>query len=532
MLASVGVAALVALCGQAEAQSVPTVLFSNIASDLSSSVPLPNGSDPLVFSNFARPYVSPNGQHWAMVAGSPGSASRNILLVGSVAGISGSAGSSGAAQSTTTVIVNGQSAPTGAGWVVGETFETIRRNISLNDSGRVAFSANTSNLTSADEVLVRLEPLSSSEAPVLVPLLREGDDAFDLAADGVTFGGTLDSVTLAQDGEVSFYSSLSGAVSSADNTAIWFGQTLVARKGVTVPAGQVDVPGVVLSELRDTRYYRSPNALTWVEGITLSTDLSRDRGVMVNGTVVAQEGSILAGSGFDFPVGTNAAGLGEINMGMDGAWFLRGLNPASAQYFVARNGEPVAVVGGAVTPCASEFWSSRVATPAVFYTTIGNGVGDYIVGGASDTLDERFSGVMVLNGRSIVLRSNDPVDLDGDGVAEPNVFIRNFFFDDAALTPDLKLLVVVALKDEFDNQTGKALLIKQLRRSCVADQNDDGNVDLLDLLEFNAAWSQNLGLGGDCLGGDVNADGNVDLLDLIGFLGEWSPAIGVGCAAP
>lgn len=514
--------------GSAGAQSIPTVLFSNLSGDPSTAVPVEAGGSPLNFTNFVRPYVSPNGAHWAMVAGNPGSASRNILLVGSTSGL-GASGNAGAFASTRAVIVAGQAAPVGAPWVDGENFETMRRNISVNNSGQVAFSANTSAATNADEVLVRMEPLVTGVPASFTLLAREGDPAFGLGPDGVTLGGTIDSVSMTQTGVVSFYSTLTGAP-TAENTAIWFGQTLVARKGVTIPTGQFDDPGAVINELRDSRYYRSPEGDRWIEGVTLATDAARDRAIVVNGAVVMQEGSILPGSGFEFPVGTSpSGGVGETNMGMDGSFFVRGVNTAISQFWVTRDGEVVAKVGDPLVPCGFESWSIRPFTPAVYFTSIGNGVGDFIVGGASDVFDERLSGVLVLNGRKVVLRSNDPVDLNGDGVAEPNVFIRNFFFDDAALTNDLKLLVVVNLKDENDVQIGKALLIKQLSRPCLADQNDDGVVDLLDLLAFNAAWSSNLGGQGSCLSGDANGDDSVDLLDLLSFLGAWSASLGGGC---
>ncbi|MBX3385168.1 MAG: hypothetical protein KF768_01210 [Phycisphaeraceae bacterium] len=513
------------------AQSLPTVLFSNLAGDPSLAVPVEVGGSPLNFSNFVRPYVSPNGAHWAMVAGSPGSASRNILLVGPTSGL-GAGGNAGAFASTRAVIVAGQPAPGDPPWVNGEVFETIRRNLSVNNAGQVAFSANTSNVTSADEVVVRMGPLMPGEPPAFTLVAREGSPAFGLGGDGVTFGATLDSVSMTHGGVVSFYSTL-GGTTTALNTAIWFGETLVARKGETVPGGQVDDPGAVINELRDTRYYRSADGTRWVEGVTLATDASRDRAIVVDGEVVMQEGSILSGSGFDFPIGTHSSGgIGETNMGMDGSWFVRGVNSAINQYWVTRNGSTVATVGDPLTPCDFEHWSIRPFTPAVYFTSIGNGVGDYIVGGASDVFDERLSGVLVLNGRSVVLRSNDPVDLDGDGIAEPNVFIRNFFFDDAALTPDLKLLVVVNLKDELDVQIGKALLIKQLTRPCMADMNADGVIDLADLLDFLSGWGTNLGQVGECLDGDANGDGVVDLADLLDFLGQWSPALGGGCPPP
>jgi len=53
---------------------------------------------------------------------------------------------------------------------------------------------------------------------------------------------------------------------------------------------------------------------------------------------------------------------------------------------------------------------------------------------------------------------------------------------------------------------------------CFADVNDDGVVDVLDLLAILAAW-------GTTGGGpeDVNGDGIVDVLDLLAVLGAWGP---------
>ena len=56
-------------------------------------------------------------------------------------------------------------------------------------------------------------------------------------------------------------------------------------------------------------------------------------------------------------------------------------------------------------------------------------------------------------------------------------------------------------------------------RSCMADFNEDGSVDTLDVLAFLDAWTV-----GDA-SADVNGDGDVNTLDVLGFFGLW----GAGC---
>ncbi len=65
---------------------------------------------------------------------------------------------------------------------------------------------------------------------------------------------------------------------------------------------------------------------------------------------------------------------------------------------------------------------------------------------------------------------------------------------------------------------------------CPGDYNDDGMVDLLDLLAFNGEWSGNLGTMVP-MGtlGDYDNSGTVDLLDLLAFNGDWSSNLGTPC---
>ncbi|MBX3385553.1 MAG: hypothetical protein KF768_03190 [Phycisphaeraceae bacterium] len=65
---------------------------------------------------------------------------------------------------------------------------------------------------------------------------------------------------------------------------------------------------------------------------------------------------------------------------------------------------------------------------------------------------------------------------------------------------------------------------------CPGDFNDDGIVDLADLLDFLGPWNANLGQAvtpGE--NGDLNADGIVDLADLLDFLADWNANLGQDC---
>ncbi|MBX3387042.1 MAG: hypothetical protein KF768_10765 [Phycisphaeraceae bacterium] len=65
---------------------------------------------------------------------------------------------------------------------------------------------------------------------------------------------------------------------------------------------------------------------------------------------------------------------------------------------------------------------------------------------------------------------------------------------------------------------------------CPGDYNDDGVVDLGDLLDFLGDWNPNLGQSvTPGTNGDVNSDGVVDLADLLDFLAEWNPNLGSTC---
>lgn len=84
--------------------------------------------------------------------------------------------------------------------------------------------------------------------------------------------------------------------------------------------------------------------------------------------------------------------------------------------------------------------------------------------------------------------------------------------------------------NRFDNITIEGTEVGIGPGGTIGDYNDDGFVDLLDLLAFNGEWSGNLGTMVP-MGtlGDYDGSGTVDLLDLLSFNGDWSGNLGTPC---
>lgn len=518
----VAVSGLMALAGSAWGQVPAKVVVSSIATSPTSLVPGGGGTR---FTNFRRPYPSPDGTKWIMVSGTAGTSSTNMVILG-------------AGQVVSSAILPAANTPWNTAFQFGTGFV---RNCGINNAGQWAVAGNDTSGTTTDALIAKYDGAS------LVLHAKEGSTSFGtLGASGITFGGTFDSVGIDQNGLVSFYSSLAhptpGTVTSANDTAMWYGTSAFVREGSAVLSGQALMEANTLGTIRTNRYYRSNDGLTYINGAQLNSDTSRDAIIFVNGAVVLQEGQTVL-SGYTDPVGNTSAGLAETNMAPNGDWFARGNNlnsttPPSA-YWIMRNNQLVAKEGDSITPCSGaggtpEIWTRRASTPAIYFTSIGNNVGDYVLGGVSDIADENFSGVLVLNGRRIVMRSNDPVDLDGNGLADDDTFIRNYFFDDAFIGPpdingDRGLYVICNLKNGAGTTTGKALIYKNITGACIADVNSSGNVDADDLFLFLDRWFEGNGSTGTCLPADVNGSDSVDADDLFYFLDAWFAVNGTNC---
>jgi hypothetical protein len=108
---------------------------------------------------------------------------------------------------------------------------------------------------------------------------------------------------------------------------------------------------------------------------------------------------------------------------------------------------------------AVERWDGPAASTETFYAITSNGP-DWVVMGTTTAPDNR-NGVVVLNGQHVLLRENDPIDLNGNGLFDDNAFIRTFGNDDLTLTPDGTLYFTATIQDSAGLQTGHGFFVRR-----------------------------------------------------------------------
>lgn len=293
------------------------VVFSNVATSTTSDVP---GFPGIKFepgsgtTNFDRPWVSPNGLHYAIVCNTTHAATEDeVLLVdGAVVGREG----------------------TPAPWVAGQNWGVIDTRVGIDDAGDYVFCTNIAPGTVNDDYVIHVTPgptyniFAQESLPVGAPV------------PGATWDDNIDSAILTSAGiSVSDDGIDGGGVTTADDEIIVLGSTLIAREGVTVPAGQA-LGGANAWEnfdLEDT-WINAAGTSVLIKGDLLGATTGDDV-LVLNGNVVLQEGQIIPGSAFVNPIA--ADGILEVSMDQGGNWYARGDNTGSIDW-VVRNGTVVA----------------------------------------------------------------------------------------------------------------------------------------------------------------------------------------------
>ena len=131
-------------------------------------------------------------------------------------------------------------------------------------------------------------------------------------------------------------------------------------------------------------------------------------------------------------------------------------------------------------------------TEEYFYVT-GNLQGDVLVGGKTDHPDPTRDSVVVLNQEVVFLREGDPVDLDGNGEFDDDVFIQRFNLNTScadpcplpvSLTDRREFYFLATLRDGEWNDLGSAFLVASLREFVRGDCNGSGATDIADPIAF------------------------------------------------
>jgi hypothetical protein len=214
----------------------------------------------------------------------------------------------------------------------------------------------------------------------------------------------------------------------------------------------------------------------------------------------------------------------------NGDWFSRGDDPAADDWavyqgtLVARTGDEIGITG--------EHLGN------IFLSFGGNRVGDWVLVANTDNADNSRDTVLLINGQ-VVIREGDPIDLDGNGAFDDDVFIGRgnntssaFAANDIFLGDDRVLYFIAPLRNAAGADLGsnppfgaggEAFMRV---RGCPPRQGDfdfDGDADLRDYTTFHGCMAgPDGGLGPQCECVDSDGNGNVDLEDFGRFQEAFS----------
>lgn len=287
-------------------------------------------------------------------------------------------------------------------------------------------------------------------------LVRQGDSIPGWS--GFDYGHSFDSITRLDDGRIAFKNTwFPGDGSDFWRPVLIFdGQTL-ARPGIDTPSGQQRVPAEPWQDFGyrgvSSDFMVSADGSTWAcigrVGSTYYTTFHEDGEVFaVNGTVIAEEDYPVHGTHFTQPFShVNSATLSP-----DGRWWLCGGNTSGGapgeRSWLMSNGVVLAEAGDPLFPGSAETWSSL--SSAASY-----GAHEYWLG-YLPMIAGKQDQVVVHNRSSVVLRSGDALDLDGDGVSEGYEFERSL--GDGQVDQHGRLTFVASIRHAVSGEQYRAQL--------------------------------------------------------------------------
>ena len=504
---------------------------------------------------FSRMFPSDNGERWiARGRTAAGAAADDVLLTYNAI-----------TNTFSLVAQQGDESVPGSGVLVGDMDQTP----GINNAGDFVFSTTPTGASTAQIVLKSVGGVRSVavQPGTVSPLLTVAPDV--LAA-------TNSAINITNAGAASFHTS-TGVSATATGTvqdAVFAGDgsILLAREG-TVVLGTGTVPGnqasstawqwltIQSGSIQDTAPYISGDGSNSLLQGTIDAPTGTDPEIVVfNGNVVVQGGVTPIGS-------TTVSPSGILSIAGQGAnWLATGTGTVGTLDWVIRNGVQVALEG---TPAITGGTENLVST---FGAGAVNNLSDWAYTGFLNSPTNYNDVVLVLNGTRVLLRENDPIDLDNNGTVDG--YVRLFRNARIAITADRKLYIVVEIGAGTQpcgtaqrTKVADALLVFDLAAGssvvccrgvtcttvanaaactapagigistfsgttctgqsaiiagcCYADFNKSGVKDVADIFAFLSAWFANSPFSD--VGGD--GTGTRDVSDIFQFLSAWF----VGC---
>ncbi len=401
--------------------------------------PLPTAHPPGLpdrrYGFFDKPYVSPNGQTWGVHAflefnTTPPTPNNDEVVV-----IVSPTGAETAVYEGVTPVPGGT-----------ESVSSIHPKLSVNDAGCYTLRADAS--TSRHDIILRGCGANAAGAGSLAVVARQGQP---IPGDplGRNYSFLLREAQLDNNGVVRFMGRALQADQTTDDMILetpndGASVSVLLREAVSIPTGQAGGATNPWDEWKNefqdrTGQYVSGDGLTTLlRGDTTAATTSDDV-LTLNNHVVLQEGQVLA----DFVTSISDPARG-MYLAPNGDWYARGTNIDGTEW-VVRNGEIIARSGDPVFPGSDIRWASNDTTFAVFHVVAGDVNGNYVIGGqivdpaAPSETSAGFTPppeALVLNGEIILVRTGDPIDIDGNGLFDHNPTIFQFDPDGAVFLAD------------------------------------------------------------------------------------------------
>ncbi|MGE3171115.1 MAG: hypothetical protein AB7O97_00730 [Planctomycetota bacterium] len=385
---------------------------------------------------FIKPYLSPDETHFAIEADADTGSTTNdniLLLDGAL------------------VLQEGTQAPFAP---AGELWGTVDDDYGLNNAGNLLIGNNLNGTaaTTSDDWIAFYDNTSGTWSSIA----QEGGlmDAVIPALAGGTWDDSLDCCRLTTAGDPIFRADgCDGTpfpVTTSDEILLLPGGAFL-REAVDVPLLQAGGTTNLWENFDINDTYVSADGLTWlVQGDMDGPTTSDDDILAINNVILLQENQPIPGGPFAEPIDLNGIEFCWLDNG--GNWYARGNNDVTEQDWVVRNGVVIAFSNGLdeIVPGSGEHWEDT-GFAACFFAMDGNGSGAWVVGGVTDNADDSRDGVIVLDdgvgNRQVVAREGDPVDLDGNGAYDDDLFFNTFGNDDVLVLANGDVLFTATLRN-------------------------------------------------------------------------------------
>ena len=229
--------------------------------------------------------------------------------------------------------------------------------------------------------------------------------------------------------------------------------SILAQTGVTVPAGQMTATAFSWDIFQPDDYIVSSDSSNYLLKGSLGGLLLNDDVLVKNGVVVLQENFPIPGGPADL---IDNKGIAGISLAGNGDWMAYGDFDVTEYGWAVHNGVVVAQEMQPIHAGSSELFDDR------FFVVTCNTLGDFVVGGVSN-VGPANDEVLVFNGERVLVRKGDPVDLDGNGLFDDDLFYKSFAEDGAVLTDGRQLYFTGTLVNGVGLLRGDVLVAMDIR---------------------------------------------------------------------